>query len=194
MARTFACVGGGALCRSRNVKQVTGARPPCEKLEEEMNMKYKFKRYVWAVSLVLALPLLALAALVNSSSGKNGKFDWFTVGTQTGNIYEHTIAYGINDDEATVGTYELSSGAEHGFVTKDKGKHIYAINYPGACATDVGAINDEGVIAGTFEKRTGPCPFGGNFDDFGFTYKDGKFKNLNVPKTAKFKTTLANCT
>jgi hypothetical protein len=182
------------------VKQVIGARPPCEKLEEEMNMKYEFKRYVWAASLVLGLPLLALAALttVPSDFGTNGKFDWFTVGTKTGTDIEHTIAYGINDDGVAVGTYEeeiiVNGASEHGFVTKDKGKHIRTINYPGACDTDAGAINDEGVIAGTFEQHTGaPGPCDGPSDDLAFKYEDGKFKKLDVPTTAKFKTTKTIC-
>ena len=181
-----------------NVKQVTGAQSPGENLEEETNMKYQFKRYFWVVSLVLALPLLALAAFLTSSLGDNGKFDWFTVGTKTGTVIEHTIAYGVNEDGVAVGTYEESANTlnnEHGFVTKDEGEHIRALNYPGACATDVGAINNPGVIAGTFEQWTGPGPCQGNMiDDFAFKYEDGKFKKLNIPTTAKFKTTLDICT
>jgi hypothetical protein len=163
-----------------------------------MRTKFQFRRYMFAVSVVSALPLLALAAVLVSSSGDNGKFDWFTVGTQTGNDIEHTIAYGVNDDGVTVGTYEdaviVNGASEHGFVTKDEGEHIRAINYPGACDTDVNAINDEGVIAGTFEQHTGgPGPCDGPSDDFAFKYADGKFKKVNIPTTAKFKTTSAIC-
>jgi hypothetical protein len=162
-----------------------------------MKMKFAFRRYICAVSLVLALPLLALGAvvLVTSDSGDNGIFDWFTVGPKGDSNIEHTIAYGINSYGATVGTYEEALGAEHGFATIDEGKHIYAFDYPGACATDGGAINDKFVIAGTFEKWTGPGPCGGTrVDDFAFEYEYGKFEKLNVPTTATFTTSLAICT
>ena len=150
-------------------------------------MKYEFKRYVWAVSLVLALPLLALAAFVTSSSGDNGKFDWFTVGTKLGTVIEHTIAYGINDDGVAVGTSELNTGAEHGFVTKDDGEHISAIDVPNACATEATAINDEGVIGGIYEKGTA-CV------DTLFLKKGNNFNTITLPTTAAFKSTRAVCT
>jgi hypothetical protein len=156
-------------------------------------MKCPSRRHLIAVSLMVVLPLLTVAAWVVSSSGKNGDYEWFTVGTKTGSVIEHTIAYAVNEDKVIVGTYEESAGAEHGFVTKDEGKHIRAINYPGACATDVGGINDEGVIVGTFEKWTGPGCTGTFVDDFAFEYENGKFEKMNIPATAKFATTAVIC-
>jgi uncharacterized membrane protein len=141
------------------------------------NQKYLF----WAASFV---PTLALAGAVGSylpsHSGRNGIFKWFNVDGA-----EHTIAYGAGE-EAIVGVYETeaSSGVcnqqvEHGFITLDAGKHIRALDFPGATSTEATAINEDGIIAGIYSSD---C----DTTDQGFLYRKGKFSTLALPATAPF--------
>src|ERR1700674_3229195 len=136
-------------------------------------MRHQLKPYVWAVCLALALPLSALAALKFTTFAKTGAAD--------------TTAFSINDDGVIVGTYDQgidTCGAgepiQHGFVTKDKGKHIHTIEFPGATKTAVTGISDEGAIVGVYETLDSP-PCG--VADHAFLLEKGKFTTLNLPTT-----------
>jgi hypothetical protein len=147
------------------------------------------KQFAWAVCLIPAVSLAtAGAAYLASHSGHNGIFEWFNVDDA-----EHTIAYGAGE-EAIVGVYETQASTgpcnqqvEHGFITYDEGKHIRALDFPGATSTEATAINEDGVIAGIYSPD---C----DTTDRGFLYKKGKFSSLTLPSTTPFHNTTLTVT
>ena len=77
--------------------------------------------------------------------------------------------YGINAQGQVVGEYLDSGTRGHGFIY-DHGTYIFGIDVPGATDTYPAAINDAGVIAGTYFDATGGHGF---LDDHGvFTVID----------------------
>lgn len=98
------------------------------------------------------------AALTNSLPAfealMNGAIVAFDV---PGSTPATTSAYGINDDNAIVGTYNLGAGYDqvtHGYI-REPGGSIVAFDIPNAASTVLYGINDAGQIVGSFSDVNG---------------------------------------
>jgi hypothetical protein len=87
---------------------------------------------------------------------------------------DSTRPNGINKYNSIVGTYLDRSGAHRGFKRYSNGSFI-KLDYPGAQATYPSAINDNGVVIGTYN----------NFDyvTHGFIYGNGQWATLDPAPT-----------
>jgi uncharacterized membrane protein len=128
-------------------------------------MRRKLKQYCLAVSFILALPLLALAAYTYTPFDYVGKLFGNTSGTAT-----ITEAFGINNAGKIVGGFcaDADTGAtiaggcsapgnapSHGYVRfMDDGKIIFKrINYPNSFETEATGINNWGMIVGLYDAK-----------------------------------------
>jgi probable HAF family extracellular repeat protein len=76
----------------------------------------------------------------------------------------------INDAGTIVGWYETDH-TENGFIYHNGTYSL--LDFPGAMATFPSAINNSGVVAGTFQDA--------NVNAHGFTYQNGTFTQVDVP-------------
>jgi uncharacterized membrane protein len=125
-------------------------------------MQRQLKRYVWAICLVVALPLVALAVQYirydypNPSESVSGR-PKATITEAFGIDNNGRIAgsYCVDDDSAGVGACSAPGNApSHGYV-KD-GKFFTEINFPHAFETEATGINDEGLVVGLFDPKLNP--------------------------------------
>ena len=131
-------------------------------------MPTELRRYLFVVSIILAVPLLALAALDFKLIDRPGARD--------------TLLSGINDDGWIAGTSETAAQAnantEEGFLLHEG--NYKTIFFPGSFDTDLGAVNDRGVVFGTYGDGT---------EDHCFEWSaDEGYKTVNLPsqKTPRF--------
>jgi len=128
-------------------------------------MRRKLKQYCLAVSFILALPLLALAAYTYTPFDYVGKLFGNTSGTAT-----ITEAFGINNAGKIVGGFcaDADTGAtiaggcsapgnapSHGYVRfMDEGKPVFKrINYPNSFETEATGLNNRGIIVGLYDAK-----------------------------------------
>ena len=89
-----------------------------------------------------------------------------------------TFLYGINKWESSVGAYAFGSYPRfHGFKRYSNGGFL-ALDYPGALGTSPSAINDIGVIVGSYFLPSQQDPF---YTQHGFIYGNGKWATLDYP-------------
>jgi hypothetical protein len=131
--------------------------------------------------LFVALPLLAI---ILTTFGTNKKFHWWFV-----NAAENTTATGTNHGKV-VGFYEdvtpSTDQQEYGYSTKNDGKNIKALQFPGSCSTEVWGTSGQ-VDVGIYEQFKGPgrCG-GGSSTDVVFTKEGDDFSSVLLPPTAIF--------
>jgi uncharacterized membrane protein len=94
-----------------------------------------------------------------------------------------TIATGINNSGAVVGTYGIQGSAnvvDHAYVLKNG--VLKTIDYPGALGSVAHGINDHGDIVGYYSYDH-PVPHspGGDVQIHGFLYRDGIFAPIDFP-------------
>lgn len=78
---------------------------------------------------------------------------------------------GINKYNTTVGWYLDAGEIAHGFKRYSNGG-LAALDYPGSQDTNPAAINDSGVVVGSFDDTTG---------EHGFLYHSGTWAKLDYP-------------
>jgi hypothetical protein len=130
--------------------------------------------------LFVALPLFAI---ILTTFGTNKKVHWWFV-----NAADSTVATGTNYGKV-VGFYEdvpNTDQREFGYSTKNDGKNIKALNFPGSCSTEVWGTSGQ-VDVGNYEQYQGPGPCGGSFlNDIVFTKEGDDFSSVLLPNTAIF--------
>jgi probable HAF family extracellular repeat protein len=91
-------------------------------------------------------------------------------------MVDGTQANAINNAGQIVGTYGDLMGAPNSFVYQNG---VYTnINYPSAVWTDATAINNHGVVAGSYQSYQH-----GQLFVHGFLYKNEKFETVDHPNT-----------
>jgi hypothetical protein len=105
-------------------------------------MRGRLKRYALAIGLALVLPLMALAT-----------WEFQNIDNP---MYFRTLPSGINDDGSIVGIEETEqekfTHTEEGFLLREGYTPKYTkIFFPGAKNTDLGGINYDGEIVGTYD-------------------------------------------
>jgi hypothetical protein len=89
-----------------------------------------------------------------------------------------TFLNGINKWNSSVGAYAFGSYPKfRGFKRYSNGGFI-AINYPGALGTSPAAINDSGIIVGSYFLPSQQAPF---YTQHGFVYGNGQWATLDFP-------------
>ncbi len=88
---------------------------------------------------------------------------------------DYTSVYGINNNNAIVGTYNPSSSSQGAFILKSG--IVTTIFYPGAAMTSGFGINDNDDIVGTY------VPPGVGAPTYGFKYVNGTFTSLSFPNS-----------
>ena len=126
-------------------------------------MRTKLRRHLVVVSLFLAVPMLTLAALNFTTIDRFGAQD--------------TLPSGINNEGVIAGTSETAAQAnantEEGFLLRN-GKYK-TIFFPGAFDTDLGAVNDSGVVFGTYDE-------GNPFENYCFEWSaEEGYEKVNLP-------------
>jgi hypothetical protein len=131
--------------------------------------------------LFVALPLLAI---ILTTHGTTDKVHWWFV-----NGAGATLATGTNQGKV-VGFYDdvnpNTDQEEYGYSTKNDGKNIKALQFPGSCSTEVWGTSGQ-VDVGIYERYQGPGRCGGNFlNDIVFTKEGDDFSSVLLPNTAIF--------
>lgn len=81
-----------------------------------------------------------------------------------------TVAFGINDQAAIVGSYSMTGHPSQGFIFKND---VYkTVDFPGADDTSLFRINNQGEIVGIYEMHG---------DVHGFSFAHGKFTTIDDP-------------
>jgi probable HAF family extracellular repeat protein len=109
-----------------------------------------------------------LGALCNSLAAQNPSYVLTSINAPFPGTVQ-TIAHGINDSGAIVGSYSEPFG-EHGFLLRDG--VFTPIDFPGTLDTIAFGINARGDIVGRYEAA-------GRFH--GFLLRNGKFSTLDAP-------------
>jgi hypothetical protein len=104
-----------------------------------------------------------------------------------------TVIYGINNWNSAVGTYFDTNGKHHSFKRYSNGSFIDLPNYPYAIShwgssTSAAAINDSGVIVGSYEDGT--LIRSGTPSVQGFIYRNGQWATLDYPDPNTTQTSL----
>jgi len=112
------------------------------------------------------LPFLCYPLIGNAQSN-SCTFHKVQIGTH------FTSVYGINNNNAIVGTYNPTGGSQAAFILKSG--FVTTIFYPGAAMTNGYGINDNQDIVGSY------VPPGVGAPTFGFQYVNDTFTSLSYP-------------